>query len=45
MSWVKSGLTKLPKTEQMRCKIRVTFHTDPASQSVMQLLDQVALLF
>jgi hypothetical protein len=40
----KSGLIKLPKTEQMRCRIRATFHTDPASQSVMQLLDQVAVL-
>jgi len=40
----KSGLAKLPKTEQMRCRIRVTFHTDHASQSVMQLLDQVTVL-
>jgi hypothetical protein len=36
----KSGCTKCSKTEQMGCRIRVTFHTDP----VMQLLDQVAVL-
>ena len=40
----KSGLSKLPKTQQMRCKILVTFRTDPASQSVMHLLDHVAVL-
>ena len=37
----KCGLTKLSKTEQMRCRILVTFHADPASHSVMQLLDQL----
>lgn len=41
----KSGLAKLPKTEHMRCSlVRVTFHTVPASQSVVKLLEQVAVL-
>jgi len=41
----KSGVAKLPKTEHMRCSpICMTFHTVPASQSVMQLLDQVAVV-